>query len=164
MQSLARTFVRERVVGPGVVAVPGRTSSGALVTAERIAIAGWDQAVGEVGRAANKLLCCWERMASIRLDSGFVGSASSGYSPPREQVPGQIGETPMTAEPWVSVRGVATQLGIGKDSVYRWIETRSLSAHKIDRLWKFKLPEVDRWVRAGGGDAHDDDASKGVAG
>jgi excisionase family DNA binding protein len=39
---------------------------------------------------------------------------------------------------------------VAKDSVYRWIETRSLPAHKIGRLWKFKLSEVDEWVRAGG--------------
>ena len=32
-----------------------------------------------------------------------------------------------------------------KDSVYRWIETRRLPAHKIGRLWKFKLSEVDGW-------------------
>lgn len=56
----------------------------------------------------------------------------------------------MTTEPWVSVEGVARHLGVAKDSVYRWIEARSLPAHKIGRLWKFKLSEVDEWVRAGG--------------
>ena len=56
----------------------------------------------------------------------------------------------MTSEPWVSVEDVANHLGVAKDSVYRWIETRSLPAHKIGRLWKFKLSEVDEWVRAGG--------------
>lgn len=70
----------------------------------------------------------------------------------------------MTAEPWVSVEGVAQHLGVAKDSVYRWIETRNLPAHKIGRLWKFKLTEVDEWVRGGGADAHDNDANKGAAG
>lgn len=56
----------------------------------------------------------------------------------------------MTAEPWVSVEEVAKHLGVAKDSVYRWIETRSLPAHKLGRLWKFKLSEVDDWVRAVG--------------
>jgi excisionase family DNA binding protein len=56
----------------------------------------------------------------------------------------------MTTEPWVSVEDVAKHLGVAKDSVYRWIETRSLPAHKIGRLWKFKLSEVDEWVRAEG--------------
>ncbi len=67
----------------------------------------------------------------------------------------------MTTEPWASVEDVAKHLGVAKDSVYRWIDTRSLPAHKIGRLWKFKLTEVDEWVRAGGADAHEDDPSKG---
>lgn len=59
------------------------------------------------------------------------------------------------AEPWASVEEVAKHLGVAKDSVYRWIDHRGLPAHKIGRLWKFKLSEVDRWVRAGGADAQD---------
>lgn len=61
----------------------------------------------------------------------------------------------MTTEPWASVEDVAKHLGVAKDSVYRWIESRHLPAHKIGRLWKFKLSEVDEWVRAGGADAKD---------
>ena len=53
-------------------------------------------------------------------------------------------------EPWASVEDVAKHLGVAKDSIYRWIDTRGLPAHKIGRLWKFKLSEVDTWVRAGG--------------
>ena len=50
-------------------------------------------------------------------------------------------------EPWASVDEVAKHLGVAKDSIYRWIENRGLPAHKIGRLWKFKLSEVDDWVR-----------------
>ena len=50
-------------------------------------------------------------------------------------------------EPWVSVDTVAEHLGVAKDSVYRWIESRALPAHRIGRLWKFKLSEIDTWVR-----------------
>jgi excisionase family DNA binding protein len=53
-------------------------------------------------------------------------------------------------EPWVSVEDIAKHLGVGKDSVYRWIENRGLPEHKIGRLWKFKVSEVDDWVRADG--------------
>jgi len=56
----------------------------------------------------------------------------------------------MPTEPWVSVEHVARHLGVAKDSVYRWIDHKGLPAHKIGRLWKFKLTEVDDWVRAGG--------------
>jgi excisionase family DNA binding protein len=66
----------------------------------------------------------------------------------------------VTTEPWVSVDGVAKHLGVAKDSVYRWIEARSLPAHKIGRLWKFKLSEVDEWVRAGGAETHGGDVSE----
>jgi len=51
-------------------------------------------------------------------------------------------------EPWVSVDGVAKHLGVAKDSVYRWIENRGLPARKVGRLWKFKLSEIDEWVRS----------------
>ena len=61
----------------------------------------------------------------------------------------------MTAEPWSSVEDVAKHLGVAKDSVYRWIDTRSLPAHKIGRLWKFKLSEIDERVRTSGADADD---------
>ena len=53
------------------------------------------------------------------------------------------------AEPWVSVNGAATHLGVAKDSIYRWMKRKGLPAHRVGRLWKFKLSEVDEWVRAG---------------
>jgi excisionase family DNA binding protein len=52
-------------------------------------------------------------------------------------------------EPWVSVDQVAAHLGVAKDTVYRWIETKSLPAQRVGRLWKFKLSDVDRWVMDG---------------
>lgn len=65
----------------------------------------------------------------------------------------------MTTEPWVTALDVAQHLGIAKDTVYRWRERKGLPAHKIGRLWKFQLSEVDEWVRAGGAD---DDADKSI--
>lgn len=53
-------------------------------------------------------------------------------------------------EPWVSVDEVASHLGVAKDSVYRWIEGKGLPAHRVGRLWKFRLSEVDKWIEAGG--------------
>lgn len=70
-------------------------------------------------------------------EPGFVGGAWFGYPAPVPRV------SLCQAEP--------------KDSFYRSIDTRRLSAHKIGRLWKFKLTAVDEWVRAGGVDAHDQD-------
>lgn len=55
----------------------------------------------------------------------------------------------MPTQPWVSVDEVAQHLGVVRDTVYRWIDGRGLPAHKVGRLWKFKLDEVDAWVRGG---------------
>ena len=71
----------------------------------------------------------------------------------------------LMTEPWVSVEDVAAHLGVAKDSVYRWIEGKGLPAHKIGKLWKFKLSEVDVWVRAGGAlDADDKPAATSTRG
>ncbi len=66
----------------------------------------------------------------------------------------------MIAEPWVSVDDIAAHLGVAKDSVYRWIEKKGLPAHKMGRLWKFKVSEVDEWVREGGA-AQDSEQNEG---
>lgn len=58
----------------------------------------------------------------------------------------------MTTEPWVAAEQVAQHLGVAKDTVYRWRERKGLPAHRMGRLWKFQLSEVDEWVRAGGPD------------
>ncbi|MCA3175719.1 MAG: excisionase family DNA-binding protein, partial [Burkholderiales bacterium] len=42
--------------------------------------------------------------------------------------------------------------GVTRDSIYRWIDRKHLRAHRVGRLWKFKVSEVDDWVRAGGAD------------
>ena len=55
-------------------------------------------------------------------------------------------------EPWSSVDEVAKHRGVAQDSIYRWIEAQD-TEQKIGRLWKFKLSEVDAWVRAGGAEA-----------
>ena len=50
---------------------------------------------------------------------------------------------------WLSINEIAQYLGVSSDTVYKWIERKSLPAHKIGRLWKFKKEEVDEWVRSG---------------
>jgi len=55
-------------------------------------------------------------------------------------------------ERWVGVDDVAAHLGVGKDSIYRWVENRGLPARKVGRLLRFRLSEVDAWVEAGEGE------------
>lgn len=53
-------------------------------------------------------------------------------------------------EPWLSADEIASHLGVSKDTVYAWISTQNMPAHKVGRLWKFQASEVDEWVRQGG--------------
>lgn len=55
----------------------------------------------------------------------------------------------MKNDRWLSVAEIAEYLGVKKDTVYKWILRRKLPAHKAGRLWKFRLKEVDKWVRQG---------------
>lgn len=51
-------------------------------------------------------------------------------------------------EPWVSADEIAAHLGVKKDSIYSWIAKLGMPAHRVGRLWKFQVSEVDAWVRA----------------
>jgi excisionase family DNA binding protein len=53
-------------------------------------------------------------------------------------------------ERWASVEEVAEHLGIKRDTLYKWIKRTDIPAHKVGRLWKFKLSEVDLWARGKG--------------
>lgn len=62
----------------------------------------------------------------------------------------------MNTEPWVTAEQVAEHLGVAKETVYRWSKDKGLPAHRIGRLWKFQLSEVDEWVRASGASESND--------
>ena len=53
------------------------------------------------------------------------------------------------ADRWLSISEISQYLGVSNDTVYKWIEHKELPAHKTGRLWKFKINEVDEWVRSG---------------
>lgn len=53
-------------------------------------------------------------------------------------------------ERWVSVNDIAAHLGVNKDTIHKWIKNQSIPAHRVGRLWKFKISEVDEWVIKGG--------------
>lgn len=55
----------------------------------------------------------------------------------------------MTDDRWLSVDEIASYLGVKRDTIYKWIERKGMPANKVGRLWKFKLDEVDSWVRSG---------------
>lgn len=49
-------------------------------------------------------------------------------------------------EPWASIEDVTKHLGIARDTVYRWLESKGLPAPKLARLLKFKLSQADEWM------------------
>jgi excisionase family DNA binding protein len=51
---------------------------------------------------------------------------------------------------WLSVDDICDYLGVKRDTIYKWINEKSMPAHRVGRLWKFKKEQVDAWVEAGG--------------
>ena len=60
-------------------------------------------------------------------------------------------------ESWLSADDIAVHLGVSKDTVYAWITSKGMPAHKVGRLWKFQDSEVDDWVRQGGASTQEDE-------
>ena len=46
----------------------------------------------------------------------------------------------------LSVEDVRLYLGVNRDTVYKWVNEKGLSALKIGRLWKFRKADVEKWV------------------
>jgi len=58
----------------------------------------------------------------------------------------------MSASPterWLSLEEITARLGVKPTSIYKWITRRGMPAHKIGRLWKFRVDEADEWIRSG---------------
>ena len=53
------------------------------------------------------------------------------------------------ADRWLSAEEIAEHLGIKKDTVYKWVAKKRMPVHKVGRLLKFQVAEVDQWVREG---------------
>lgn len=53
-------------------------------------------------------------------------------------------------EKWVTLKEVQSYIGVGRETILQWIAKRNMPAYKVGRLWKFKLSEVDDWIRSGG--------------
>ncbi len=54
-------------------------------------------------------------------------------------------------EKWSTLKEVQEYLGVGRETILQWIAKRNMPVYKEGRLWKFKLSEVDDWIRSGGG-------------
>ena len=52
-------------------------------------------------------------------------------------------------EHWCSMKAIMEYLGVNCDTILDWIKRREMPAAKISRLWKFKISEVDAWMKSG---------------
>jgi len=50
---------------------------------------------------------------------------------------------------WLSVDEIAEHLGVKKDTIYKWVRTTNIPYHKLGKLLKFQIREVDQWVKEG---------------
>lgn len=51
---------------------------------------------------------------------------------------------------WINVDETATYLGVKPVTVRDWIrKEKGIPAHKIGKQWKFKISELDTWVKSG---------------
>ena len=48
---------------------------------------------------------------------------------------------------YLSVVEICIYLGIKRDTVYKCISKKQMPAHRVGKLWKFKISEVDEWVK-----------------
>lgn len=57
--------------------------------------------------------------------------------------------SPEITDRWLSVQEIAHYLGISKETIYRWVESKKIPAHKIGKQWKFQVSEINHWVKTG---------------
>lgn len=50
---------------------------------------------------------------------------------------------------WVGIEEVAHYLDVKVVTVRKWIKDNRIPCHKIGKLWKFKISEIDDWVKSG---------------
>lgn len=59
-------------------------------------------------------------------------------------------ENNRSIEKWSSMATITDYLDVSRETILQWINNRNMPAHKVGRLWKFKISEVDEWIRSGG--------------
>ena len=56
----------------------------------------------------------------------------------------------MEKEIWLSMNEICAHLCISRDTELKWINKKNMPAHKIEKIWRFSISEVDEWVKNNG--------------
>ncbi len=60
-----------------------------------------------------------------------------------------MSESNYIPEPWVSTKEISQHLGVTIETIRKWIKIGKIPCHRVGKLWKFKISEVDTWVMSG---------------
>lgn len=55
----------------------------------------------------------------------------------------------MQVEKWVNLEDIADYLSVSQDKVRTWIKDGKLPVYRAGKRYKFKISEIDEWVRNG---------------
>lgn len=55
-----------------------------------------------------------------------------------------------TIDKWISIDEAADYLGVKSSTILEWIKKENgIPAYKIGKQWKFKITELDEWIKSG---------------
>lgn len=55
----------------------------------------------------------------------------------------------ITPEKWVNLEDIAIHLSVSEDTVRTWVKNGKIPFYRAGKRYKFKISEVDEWVREG---------------
>ncbi|MCH4033140.1 helix-turn-helix domain-containing protein [Lachnospiraceae bacterium YH-ros2228] len=55
----------------------------------------------------------------------------------------------MNVEKWVNLEDIADYLSVSQDTIRTWIKEGKLPVYRAGKRYKFKISEVDEWIREG---------------
>jgi excisionase family DNA binding protein len=65
-------------------------------------------------------------------------------------------------EEWKPMAAIEKYLSVSRETVLQYINKRGMPAHKLGRQWRFKISEVDEWLRSGNAAETDSDDDTNV--
>ena len=55
----------------------------------------------------------------------------------------------MDVERWLSLEEISRHVGCSKDTIRAWIKRDTIPFHYVGRQYKFRVSEVDAWIKSG---------------